>query len=139
MSNSCRKWNRIFLFLFYFTVHCLWCLPLFDELSQCLKQRSIYAYGNRSWAVYNLTFALLGFALPHSTTEVPYILLALYSLRSGTLKRVNDDATSAVCKDIILYNMCLTTLKLATQFLHMSTFLHPTGVKGATSLGLVGQ
>ena len=52
------------------------------------------------WAVSNLTFVLLSFALPHSTTEVPYILLALYSLRSGTLKRVNDDATSAVCKDV---------------------------------------
>ena len=50
------------------------------------------------WAVYNLTFVLLSFTLLHSTTEVPFIVLALYSLRSGTLKRVNGDATCAVCK-----------------------------------------
>ena len=43
VPNSCRKWNRIFIFLFSFTVHCIWCIPLFDELSQCLKQLSTYA------------------------------------------------------------------------------------------------
>ena len=30
VPNSCRKWNRIFIFLFSFTVHCIWCIPLFD-------------------------------------------------------------------------------------------------------------
>ena len=40
---SCRKWNRIFIFLFSFTVHCIGCIPLFDELSQRLKQLSTYA------------------------------------------------------------------------------------------------
>ena len=34
VPNSCRKWNRIFIFLFSFTIHCIWCIPLFDELSQ---------------------------------------------------------------------------------------------------------
>ena len=43
VPNSCRKWNRTFIFLFLFTVHCMWCIPLFDELSQCLKQLSTYA------------------------------------------------------------------------------------------------
>ena len=50
------------------------------------------------WTVYNLTFVLLSFKLLHSTTEVPFIVLAIYSLRSGTLKRVNGDATRAVCR-----------------------------------------
>ena len=49
------------------------------------------------WAVYNLTFVLLSFATLHSTTEVPFKVLALYFRRSGTLKRVTGDATSAVC------------------------------------------
>ena len=43
VPNSCRKWNRIFIFLFSFTVHSIWCIPLFDELSQSLKQLSTYA------------------------------------------------------------------------------------------------
>ena len=50
------------------------------------------------WTVYNLTFVLLRFKLLHSTTEVPFIVLAIYSLRSGTLKRVNGDATRALCR-----------------------------------------
>ena len=50
------------------------------------------------WAVSNLTFVLLSFAILHSTTEVPFIFLALYFHRSDTLKRVNGDATSAVCR-----------------------------------------
>ena len=43
VPNSCRKCNIIFIFLFSFTVHCIWCIPLFDELSQSLKQLSTYA------------------------------------------------------------------------------------------------
>ena len=50
------------------------------------------------WKVSNLAFVLLRFKLLHSTTEVPFIVLAIYSLRSGTLKRVNGDATRAVCR-----------------------------------------
>ena len=48
------------------------------------------------WTVSNLAFVLLRFKLLHSTTEVPFIVLAIYSLRSGTLKRVNGYATRAV-------------------------------------------
>ena len=50
------------------------------------------------WIVSNLTFVLLNFKLLHSTTEVPFIVLAIYSLRSGTLKCVNGYATRAVCR-----------------------------------------
>ena len=50
------------------------------------------------WTVSNLTFLLLSFKLLHSTTEVPFIMLAIYFLRSGTLKRVNGDATRTVCR-----------------------------------------
>ena len=50
------------------------------------------------WTVYNLTFELLSFKQLHSTTEVPFIVLAIYSLRYGTLKRVNGDAMRAVCR-----------------------------------------
>ena len=50
------------------------------------------------WTVSNLTFVLLSFKLLHSTTEVPFIVLAICSLRSGTLKRVNGYATWAVCR-----------------------------------------
>ena len=50
------------------------------------------------WTVSNLTFVLLSFKLLHSTTEVPFIVLAIYSLRSRTLKRFNGDATRAVCR-----------------------------------------
>ena len=50
------------------------------------------------WIVSNLTVVLLSFKLLHSTTEVPFIVLAIYSLLSGTLKRVNGDATRAVCR-----------------------------------------
>ena len=44
-------------------------------------------------AVSNLTFVLLSFKLLHSTTEVPIIVMAIYSLQSVTLKRVTGDAT----------------------------------------------
>ena len=50
------------------------------------------------WAVSNLTFVMLIFTQLHSQTELPSIVLALYSLLYGTLKRVNADATSVVCK-----------------------------------------
>ena len=50
------------------------------------------------WAVSNLTVVLLGYTQLHSTTKVPFILLAIYSMRSGTLKRVDGDATMAICR-----------------------------------------
>jgi len=50
------------------------------------------------WAVSNITLVLLSYTLLHSTTEVPLIVLAIYSLRAGILKRVNGDAKRAVCR-----------------------------------------
>ena len=67
----------------------------------CLKVSSSFPPMPRQidvWTVSNLTFVLLSFKLLHSTTEVPFIVLAIYSLRSGTLKRVNGDTTRAVCR-----------------------------------------
>ena len=40
------------------------------------------------WAVSNLTVVLLSFTILNLTTEVQLKVLALYSLRYGTLKRV---------------------------------------------------
>ena len=50
------------------------------------------------WAVSNLTFVLLSFTILNLTTEVPFKVLALYSLRYKTLKHGNGDATSAICR-----------------------------------------
>ena len=97
VRNSSQKSNRIFIFLFSFTVHCIWCIPLLS----CLNVSSSFPPMPRQidvWTVYNLTFVLLIFKLLHSTTEVPFIVLAIYSLRSGTLKRVNGYATRAICR-----------------------------------------
>ena len=99
MPNSCRKSNRIFIFLFSFTVHCIY--GAYHSSMSCLNVSSSFPPMPRQidvWTVYNLTFVLLSFKLLHSTTEVPFIVLAIYSLRSGTLKRVNGDATRAVCR-----------------------------------------
>ena len=62
----------------------------------CLNVSSSFPPMSRQievWAVSNLTFLLLSFTLLHSTTEVPFIVLANYSLESGTLKRFSGDAT----------------------------------------------
>ena len=99
VPNSCRKWNRIFIFLFSFTVHCIY--GAYHSSMSCLNVSSSFPPMPRQidvWTVSNLTFVLLSFKLRHSTTEVPFIVLAIYSLRSGTLKRVNGDATMAVCR-----------------------------------------
>ena len=51
------------------------------------------------WAVSNLTFVLLSFAIIYTLNDRSSVqTLALYSCRSVTLKRVNGDATSAVCR-----------------------------------------
>jgi hypothetical protein len=50
------------------------------------------------WAVSNLTFVVLSFTILNLVTEIPFKVLALCSLRYGTLKRGNGDATSAVCR-----------------------------------------
>ena len=65
------------------------------------------------WAVSNLTFVLLRFTILNSTTKVPFKVLALYTLRYGTLKRVNGYANGAVGrlrKMDLKHNMTLQTL-----------------------------
>ena len=47
------------------------------------------------WAVSNLTFILLTFTILNLTTEVPFKVLALYSLRYGTLRYGNGEAMHA--------------------------------------------
>ena len=49
-------------------------------------------------AVSSLSFVLLSYTLLHPTTEVPLMVFAIYSLRSGILIRVNGDATRVVCR-----------------------------------------
>ena len=49
------------------------------------------------WAVSNLTFVLLSFAIIYTLNARSSVqMLAFYSCRYVTLKRVNGDATSAV-------------------------------------------
>ena len=51
------------------------------------------------WTVSNLTFVLLSFAVIYTLNARSSVqMLALYPHRSVTLKRVNGDATSAVCR-----------------------------------------
>ena len=50
------------------------------------------------WALSNLTFLLLSYTLLHSTTEVPFTVFAIYSLRAAILKRFNGDAMPALCR-----------------------------------------
>ena len=50
------------------------------------------------WPVSNLTVILLSYAILNLTREVQMKVLAFYSLRYGTIKRGNGDATSAVCR-----------------------------------------
>ena len=62
----------------------------------CLNVSSSFPPMSRQidiWAVSNLTFVLLSFTLLHSTTEVPFIVIAINSLQSGSLNRVSGDAT----------------------------------------------
>ena len=55
----------------------------------CLNVSSSYPPMPRQievWAVSNLTFVLHSFTLLHSTTEISFIVLVIYSLRPGTQK-----------------------------------------------------
>jgi len=67
------------------------CLNVSSSFSPMPRQIEI-------WAVSNLTFVLLRFTLLLSTTEISFTVLAIYSLRFGTLKLVNGDATRTVCR-----------------------------------------
>ena len=79
----------------------LYMICIYHSSMSCLNVSSSFSPMPREievWTVYNLTFVLLSFKLLHSTTEFPFIVLAICSLRSGTLTLLNGDATRAVCR-----------------------------------------
>ena len=99
VPNSCRKWNSIYSYSCSHSQYTVY--GAYHSSMSCLNVSSSFPPMPRQidvWTVSNLTFVLLSFKLLHSTTEVPFIVLAIYSLRSGTLKRVNGDATRDVCR-----------------------------------------
>ena len=73
VPNSCRKLHNIHILVLN------------------ILKLSTYGYENRR-AVSNLKLVLLTIIIQHSTTEVPFKMLALFSLRSCNLKLVNSDA-----------------------------------------------
>ena len=96
VPNSCRKWHTIYILVFIHN-------PLYMSHTTLRWVVNVSSFPPvplqiEVWAVSNLTFVLLSFAILHSTTEVPFIFLVHYFRRSDTLKRVNGDATSAVCR-----------------------------------------
>ena len=84
-SYSCSLSQYTVYGAYHFSMICLKVSSRFPPMPSQIK----------IWAVSNLTFVLLSFTLLHSTTEVPFIAVALYSLRPGTLKHVNGDDTCA--------------------------------------------
>ena len=96
VPNSCRKWHTIYILVLIHN-------PLYMSHTTLRWVVNVSSFPPvplqiEVWAVSNLTFILLSFAILHSTTEVPFIVLVLYFRRSDTVKRVNGDATSAVCR-----------------------------------------
>ena len=96
VPNYCRKWHTIYILVLIHN-------PLYMSHTTLRWVVNVSSFPPvplqiEVWAVSNLSFVLLSFAILHSTTEVPFIILVLYFRRSDTLKRVNGDATSAVCR-----------------------------------------
>ena len=96
VPNSCRKWHTIYILVLIHN-------PLYMSHTTLRWVVNVSSFPpvplqTEIWEVSNLTFVLLSFAILHSTTDVPFIVLALYFRRSETLKRVNGDGTSAVCR-----------------------------------------
>ena len=96
VPNSCRKRHNFFILVL---IHnplnmshtTLWWVVNVSSFPHVPLQIEV-------WAVFNLSFVLLSFAIIHSTTVVPFIVLVLYFRRCDTLKRVNGDAKSGVCR-----------------------------------------
>ena len=77
-----------FILLFSFT----WRIALFDHVVNVSSSFPPMRMQIEVWAVSNLTFVLLSFTILNLTIEVPLKVLALYSLRYGTLKNGNGEA-----------------------------------------------
>ena len=76
VPNSCRKWHTIYILVFIHN-------PLYMSDTTLRSVVNVSSFPPvplqiEVWAVSNLTFALLSFAILHSTTEVPFTFLALY-------------------------------------------------------------
>ena len=87
VPNSCRKWHRIHTLVLIHMAHCTfrWVVDVSSSFPPMRIQIEV-------WAVSNLTFVLLSFTILNLATEVPFKMLALYSLRYGTLKHDNGEA-----------------------------------------------
>ena len=96
VPNSCRKWHIYILVLIQ--------SPLYMSHTSLRWVDNVLCFPSMPmqievWAVSNLTFVLLRFAIIYTLNARSSVqTLALYSRRSVTLKRVNGDATSAVCR-----------------------------------------
>ena len=69
------------------------------------------------WPVYNLAIVLVSFTILHLTTEIPFKMLALYSLRYGTLKRVTRMPR-------VLYAGCAKNLMYLKHFIYHCGIYH---------------
>ena len=111
VPNSGLKWHRIHIL---FLIHSP--LYLAPGTLRCVVDVSSFPPTRvqiEVWAVSNVTFILLSFTILNSTTEFQFKVLALYSLRYGTLQRVYGVATSAVCrlrKDYLKHYMLFKTI-----------------------------
>ena len=87
VPNSCRKWHIIHTLVLIHMAHCTfrWVVNVSWSFPPMRMKIEV-------WAVSNLTFVLLSFTILNLTTEVPFKMLALYSLRYGTLKHGNGEA-----------------------------------------------
>jgi hypothetical protein len=87
VPNSCRKWHIIHTIILIHMAHCTfrWVVNVSSSVPTMRMQIDVCA-------VSNLTFVLLSFTILNLTTEVPFKMLALYSLRYGTLKHGNGEA-----------------------------------------------
>ena len=97
VPNSCRKWHNIYILVL---IHS----PLYLSHTTLRWIVNVLSFPSNPtqiavWAVPSLTFVLLSLAIIYSLNDRSSVwMLALYSRRSVTLKRVNGDATSAVCR-----------------------------------------
>ena len=97
VPNSCRKWHNIYILVL---IHS----PLYMTHTTLRWVVNVLSFPSNPmqievWAVSNLTFVLLSFAIIYTLNDRSSVwMLALYSRRSVTLKRVNGDATRAVCR-----------------------------------------
>ena len=87
VTNYCRKWHIIHILVLIHMAHSTFRWVV--NVSSCFPPMRMQI---EVWAVSNLTFVLLNFTILNLTTEVPFKVLALYSLGYGTQKHGNGEA-----------------------------------------------